>query len=157
MLGRFESTILSQPRPTFQPKKIIWKSVDLTEKVKFVPYEINFSIQIYSDSDVSPNTSIGKTEYVHISHRKEEFDVYVEDRKLYQANFSKYLGMDVDRWNIQITELKARIDKYRRNLMVIHALLIGECISKQNKISMYATKLKPTLRNIRSWMLVTYK
>ena len=53
---------------------------------------------------------------MYTSRRKEEFDVYLEDRKLHQATFYKYLGVVVDERNIQETELSARTEKYTKNL-----------------------------------------
>ena len=54
-------------------------------------------------------TAKGRTELMHISRRREEFDMYMEDKKLHQTNFYKYLGVLIDELIKQETELKSRI------------------------------------------------
>ena len=98
-----------------------------------------------TNNGMSINTAKGKTEFMYISRRREEFDVYMCDRKLHQANFYKYLGVVVDEGNIQETELNARIEKYTRNCMMLYPLLKEKCIPKQVKTSIYTTILKPIL------------
>ena len=41
----------------------------------------------------------GKTEFMHIDHRGEEFDAYTVGKKLHQANSYKYFGVVVDGGN----------------------------------------------------------
>ena len=62
-------------------------------------------VSTMTNNEMSMNTAKIKTEYKHISRRREEFDVYMEHRKLHQANFCKYLGVVEDKGNIQETKL----------------------------------------------------
>ena len=105
---------------------------------------------------MSINTAKGKTEFMHISRRREEFEVYMEDRKLHQANSYKYLGVVVDDSNIQETELNARIEKYTRNFMMLYPLMKEKCIPTQVKTTIYNTILKPILTyGAECWSLTT--
>ena len=64
-----------------------------------------------TNNGMSINTAKRKTEFLYINRRKEELDVYMEDRKLHQANLYKYLGVAVNEENFLETELSAMIDK----------------------------------------------
>ena len=68
-------------------------------------------------------TAKGKTKIMHISRRREEFDMYMEDKKMHQANSYKYLGVVVDEGKNQETELNARIGKHTRKFMMMYPLL----------------------------------
>ena len=69
-----------------------------------------------NNKGTSINTAKGKTNYMYISSRKIEFDVYMEDIKLHQINSYNHLDVVLDDGNNQETELTARIEKYTRNL-----------------------------------------
>ena len=62
-------------------------------------------VSTMTNNGMSINTSKRKTEFKHISRRREKFGVYMEHRKLHQANFCNYLGVVEDKGNIQETEL----------------------------------------------------
>ena len=105
---------------------------------------------------MSINAAKGKTEFMYISRRKVEFDLYMEDMKLHQASSYKYLGVVVDDGNKQETELTARIEKYTRNFMMMYPLLKEKCIPKQVKTTIYTTILKPILTyGAECWSLTT--
>ena len=76
------------------------------------------------------NTAKGKTEFMHISRKREDFDVYMEDKKLHQANSYKYLGVVVDEGNNRETELNARIQKYTRNFIDDVSFVEGKVYTK---------------------------
>ena len=59
-----------------------------------------------TNNGMSINTANGKTEFMYISRRREECDVYRGYRKLNQADSYKYLGVVVDEGKIQETENK---------------------------------------------------
>ena len=86
-----------------------------------------------------------QTEFMYISRRREEFDVYMGCRKLNQADSYKYLGVVVDEGNIQETEISARIEKYTRNFLMMYPLSKEKCILTQVKTIIYTTILRPIL------------
>ena len=55
------------------------------------------------------NTAKGKTELMYITRRGEEFDVYMENKRLHQANSYKYLGVVVNEGNKQAKGLDSQI------------------------------------------------
>ena len=110
-----------------------------------------------TNNGMSMNTAKGKTEFMYISCRREEIDVYMGCRKLNQADSYKYLGVVVDEGNIQETGISARIEKYTRNFLMMYPLLKEKCIPRQVKTSIYTTILKPILTYGAECMMVTYK
>ena len=98
-----------------------------------------------TNNGMSINTAKDNTEFMYISRRREEFDVYMGCRKLNQADSYKYLGVVVDEGNIQGTEISARIEKYTRNFFMMYPLFKEKCILTQVKTSIYITILKPIL------------
>ena len=102
-------------------------------------------ISTMSSKGMRINTAKGKTEFMYISRRKVEFDVYLEDMNLHQVISYKYLGVVVDDVNNQEMELTARIEKYTRNFMMMYPFFKEKCIAKQIKKTIYTAILKPIL------------
>ena len=56
----------------------------------------------------------GKTELMQMSRWKQEHDVYIEGDEIYQIDLYKNLGVEIDERNNQVTEINAKIGKYRK-------------------------------------------
>ena len=97
------------------------------------------------NNGMSINTAKGKTEFMHISRNREEFDLYMDEKRLHQTSSYKYLGVVVDEGNNQETELTARIGKFTQNFMMMFPLLKEKHIPREVKTTIYATILKPIL------------
>ena len=102
------------------------------------------------------NTTKGKTEFMHISRRREEYDVYIGEDKIHQTETYKYLGVEIDAGNNQETEINARISKYTSNFMMMYPLLREKAVPRDVKVTIYNTILKPILLyGSESWALTT--
>ena len=102
-------------------------------------------------------TAKGKTEFMPVSRRREEYDVYIADSKVNQAqSYTKYLGVELDAGNQQETEINARIAKYTSSFFVMYPLLKEKAIPTSVKVTIYNTIFKPILLyGSESWALTT--
>ena len=146
----------TNPQPNQQVLAYADDVVVLVDSIRELQEVASTWISTMNSKGMSINTAKGKTEFMYISRRKVEFDVYMEDMKLHQANSYKYLGVVVDDGNKQETELTVRIEKYTRKFMMMYPLLKEKCISKQVKTTIYTTVLKPILTyGAECWSLTT--
>ena len=117
----------------------------MTDSIQELQEVANTWKSTMKNNGMSINTAKGKTEFMHISRHQEEFDVYMEEKRLHQTSFYKYLGVVVDEGNKQETELTARIGKYTQNFMMMYPLLKEKHIPRGVKTTIYSTILKPIL------------
>ena len=89
------------------------------------------------------NTAEGKTEFMPISRRREEYDIYMGRDRVHQTEAYKYLGTRIDAVNNQESEINARISKYTGNLVMMYPLLKERAIPREVKITIYSTILRP--------------
>ena len=78
-----------------------------------------------TNNGISIHRPIRKTEFMHMNRRREKFDAYMEDRKMYHTNFYKHpeVVVVVDEGNVQGTELSARTEEYTKIFMMMYPLL----------------------------------
>lgn len=91
------------------------------------------------------NTARGKTEFMPVSRGGQDYDVYIGENKVNQAEFYKYLGVEIDRGNNQETEINARIGKYTGNFLMMYPLLKEKTVPRAVKVTIYNTILRPIL------------
>ena len=119
--------------------------VVMTDNIQELQEVASAWVSTMKSNGMSINTARGKTEFMRISRRQEEFDVYMEEERLHQASSYKYLGVVIDEGNKQETELNARIGKYTHNFMKRFPLLKERHIPREAKTTIYSTILKPIL------------
>ena len=95
-----------------------------------------FRIDGMNQNGMKINTAKGKTEFMPVSRRREEYDVYIADSKVNQAkSYTKYLGVELDAGNQQETEINARIAKYTSRFFMMYPLLKEKAIPASVKVT----------------------
>ena len=101
--------------------------------------------QVMRQNDMKINTGRGKTEFMSVSRRNEEFDISIGGNRVNQVTDYSYLGVNINSSNRQEIELNKRISKYNSNLGMMYPLLKDRYIPKECKITIYTAILKPVL------------
>ena len=109
-----------------------------------------------SNNGMKINTAEGKTEYIVISRREEEYEIKMEEEKIKQVTDYKYLGTNINKRNLQEKEIDSRISKYNRNVGMLYPLLRDKFVPRECKITVYNTILKPIIMyGCEAWSLTT--
>ena len=102
------------------------------------------------------NTGKGKTEFIAVSRREEEYEIRVGEQRIQQVVDYKYLGTNINESNLQEREINKRISKYNRNVSMLYPLLRDEYIPRECKVTIYNTILKPIIvYGCEAWSLTT--
>ena len=91
------------------------------------------------------NTRLGKTELVVVSRRPMQYDIYMDDNAINQAENYIHLGVNVGQANLQEHEINAKISKYNSNVGMLYPLLKDKHVPEACKLIIYKTLLKPVL------------
>ena len=102
------------------------------------------------------NTACGKTEFIAVGRRDEQYDIMMEQEKIGQVAHYKYLGANINNRNIQEVEINERIAKYNRNVAILYPLLRDMFVPRECKVTIFNTILKPVIMyGSEAWSLTT--
>ena len=101
------------------------------------------------------NTKKGKTEFVVISRRREEYDIYMNQNRINQSDSYCHLGVYIGERNLLETEINNRIAKFNRNVGRMYQMVKDRYIPRECKL-IYRTILKPILTyGSEMWTMTT--
>ena len=102
------------------------------------------------------NTKKGKTEFLVVSRSPQQHDIYMDQNKINQTENYCHLGVNVGESNVQEVEINNRIAKYNSNIGMLYPLLKDKNISRECKVIVYKSILKPILLyGSENWSLTT--
>lgn len=102
------------------------------------------------------NTGPGKTEFMVVSRREQEYELSAGELQIKKVDKYKYLGIQLDQNYQQDMELNTRINKYNGTLALLYPLLKEKAIPRQCKTTMYTMILRPILTySCETWTLTT--
>ena len=95
-----------------------------------------------SQNEMKINTAAGKTEFMHLSRRDENFYIAMGQENLRQFAEYNYLGTHMNSKNIQEAKIDKKIAKFNGNVGVLYPLLKDKYVPTECKITMYNVILK---------------
>ena len=86
----------------------------------------------------------------------EEYRITLEQHQIEQATDYEYLGVNINKRNLEESEINQRIASYNKNVNMLYLLLKDQSVPRESKTIIYNAILKPViLYGSETWSLTS--